>query len=159
MAAKPPQNTPKMAWRKCKCPIYDLQDGVCGCSEFWQRKARSNQSQSKTGSSTTETPAELILSSETPSGPLRETCFFWYHGTCRRGDQCNLAHELHITWPIPPPRGFVHFESCDLPLCPLRHGLLRFLRSQEQEVEHCKHGTPLNKAAVSCSKCSTSRDL
>ncbi|KAF2654097.1 hypothetical protein K491DRAFT_492094 [Lophiostoma macrostomum CBS 122681] len=59
----------------------------------------------------------------TPPGPPKETCFFWYHGVCKRDKACPFEHKAHITWPITVPRGYVHWEVCQLPLCPLRDGL------------------------------------
>lgn len=55
-----------------------------------------------------------------PSDLPKETCFFWYHGACRRGDDCDRFHETDPTWPISPPPGFRHYQPCILPLCPLR---------------------------------------
>ncbi|KAF2708392.1 hypothetical protein K504DRAFT_492046 [Pleomassaria siparia CBS 279.74] len=65
----------------------------------------------------------LVTPYPAPSGPPKETCFFWYHGECRLGLQCHRAHETHVTWPIPPPPKYVHWSICHLPLCPLRDGL------------------------------------
>lgn len=73
-----------------------------------------------------------------PPGQPKETCFFWYHGECRRGDRCHLAHETHITWPISVPPGYVHRIPCDLPLCPLRHDMVAFkegTRKREQTFQ------------------------
>jgi hypothetical protein len=69
--------------------------------------------------------------SSTPPGPPRETCFFWYHNTCRRGAQCQLAHEAHVTWLIPAPPGFVHYEKCKLAMCPLRWDLVALKEVRE----------------------------
>ena len=123
------------AWRKRVCPISATQDGVCGCPAFWEGKATHCRMLSNTDPSTTLSVARVnnIRSpSPKPSGPPQETCFFWYHGNCRRGDQCGRVHQSHITWPIPQPPGYVHFEACRLPLCPLRQDFVDMLRSQEQ---------------------------
>jgi hypothetical protein len=73
------------------------------------------------------TPRSSFITS--PGSP-REICFFWYYDTCRHGTQCKLAHEFHITWPIRPPPGFVHYEPCKLPLCPLRRDIVALNQTQ-----------------------------
>ncbi|KAF2262346.1 hypothetical protein CC78DRAFT_569800 [Lojkania enalia] len=66
---------------------------------------------------------DLRSPSPTPCGPPRKTCFYWYHGwDCKKGDMCDYAHKLHITWQIPVPNGLVHKRPCYLSLCPLRQG-------------------------------------
>lgn len=131
-------------WQKCKCPIYASQDGVCGCPQFWKRKdipsapptktttSAQNNIDAQPGATHKSRPGlndkdgkGVETSCETSKcvGPPQETCFFWYHGTCHRGSDCNFAHESHITWPITAPPKFVHFEPCNLPLCPLRQDL------------------------------------
>ncbi|KAF1917061.1 hypothetical protein BDU57DRAFT_517529, partial [Ampelomyces quisqualis] len=135
MTASPTNHPLKMTGRKCRCPIYASQDGLCGCREYWERK---NSCAQRLGSPST-----------TPLGPPREICFFWYHGTCRRGYECKLAHESHITWPMTPPPGFIHFEPCDLPLCPLRHDLVAFKDSQMRRKRNSRIGGQLDGAAMS----------
>ncbi|KAK3697307.1 hypothetical protein LTR37_017540 [Vermiconidia calcicola] len=47
-----------------------------------------------------------------------QTCFFWYHGKCRR-IRCSMRHEL--TDPpsmVQPPPGYVHRKQCGLQWCP-----------------------------------------
>ncbi|KAH3961313.1 hypothetical protein HBH69_192750 [Parastagonospora nodorum] len=99
------------------CNLTSSQDGVCGCPSFW--------SPSTTTRTTTPSPPPTQEAS-TPPGSPRETCFFWYHNTCRRGAQCQLAHEVHVTWPIPVPPRYVHYEKCKLGMCPLRWDLVAF---------------------------------
>jgi hypothetical protein len=157
MAAESPQGIPRMAW--WSCPTYDMQDGVCGCPDFWGREPKPNQPYSNTSSSKAKTRTQVILSSETSPGLPRETCFFWYHGACRYGDQCPQAHELHVTWPIPTPPGWVHHKPCVLPLCPLRRDFVQFMRKQQQEkVDHERdislHGL-FDEVAVNHSRRST----
>ncbi|CAO2651262.1 Nn.00g095590.m01.CDS01 [Neocucurbitaria sp. VM-36] len=69
-------------------------------------------------------PRKLRREDTTSEHTPKETCFFWYHGNCRRGEHCGFAHETHITWPITIPLAFVHYEACTLPLCPLREDLV-----------------------------------
>ena len=54
-----------------------------------------------------------------------ETCFFWYHGTCKRTQdahrnfQCSMRHELeNPPGMVQPPPGYVHKEPCGLEWCP-----------------------------------------
>ncbi|KAF1851720.1 uncharacterized protein K460DRAFT_351619 [Cucurbitaria berberidis CBS 394.84] len=129
------------------CLRQSSQDGVCGCLEFWKPTAPKLQDTTSIGSPsateasdtlglrTTSNLNDLLSVSPTPSGPPKETCFFWYHGTCRRGEQCHVAHETHVTWPIPPPPGFVHYKACRLPLCPLREDLLAL--SEARKAHRC----------------------
>lgn len=60
---------------------------------------------------------------------VKETCFFWYHGNCKRGDECELLHAM--TKPpsyVQSPPGYMHYRGkCSLPWC---------LGGQRQEVEH-----------------------
>lgn len=67
----------------------------------------------------------LAAPSKPPScrGAANETCFFWYHGMCQRGTQCNLLHALaEPPTLVQPPPGFVHFHGpCGLRLCPGDH--------------------------------------
>jgi hypothetical protein len=74
-----------------------------------------------TANSTPHTPFHSNCAD--PEKP-QETCFFWYHGDCRRGAACDRKHEARITWPISIPPGFVHWQECSLPLCPLRKDLV-----------------------------------
>jgi hypothetical protein len=135
-----------MTWRIHKCPLYASQDGVCGCREYWERK----NSRAELKDSTTDASSTRLRSpSSTPPGPPREICFFWYHGTCRRGAECKLAHESHITWPMTPPPGFVHFEPCDLPLCPLRQDLVAFKDKQKRRECASQMGGRLDGATMS----------
>ncbi|KAH7075562.1 hypothetical protein BKA63DRAFT_565631 [Paraphoma chrysanthemicola] len=86
-----------------------------------------------------------------PEGPPRETCFFWYHGTCHRGAQCKFAHESHMTWPMAPPPGFVHYEKCNLPLYPLRQDLVGLKKTQENKniTKAAQIGGQMDGAALS----------
>jgi hypothetical protein len=139
-------------WRQNVCPISATQDGVCGCPEFWECKATHRRMPSTTESSTTlpVTEVHIIRSpSPKPSGPPQEKCFFWYHGNCRRGDQCGRAHQSHITWPIPQPPGYVHFEACKLPLCPLRQDFVEMLRSQKQRGPTAQLGGQVDMTGLS----------
>jgi hypothetical protein len=157
MAAESPQGIPRMAW--WSCPTHDMQDGVCGCPDFWGREATPNQSHAETGSSKVKTGTQLILSSETSPGLPQETCFFWYHGDCLYGDQCPRAHELHVTWPIAVPPRMAHRKPCDLPLCPLRPDFVQFMRKQQQEKRKYECDIPpdvlFDEAVVSHSRRST----
>jgi hypothetical protein len=47
-----------------------------------------------------------------------QTCFFWYHGTCRRAQACQLKHALldPPSMVVAPPK-FVHPRSCELEWC------------------------------------------
>ncbi|ORX97341.1 hypothetical protein BCR34DRAFT_607303 [Clohesyomyces aquaticus] len=74
-------------------------------------------------------PPPHQIPTRAPPGPPRETCFFYYHvGVCRRGAECERAHEVHFTWPIPPPPGYVHRQACRLLLCPLKEGMEEVLK-------------------------------
>jgi hypothetical protein len=150
-------DVPKMTWRKCECPLDDTQDGVCGCPQFWERKVSRLQVQSNTDSNTKENPTEHTSSCTTPPGSPREICFFWYHGTCRRGDQCKLAHESYITWPMTAPPGFAHFTLCTLSLCPLRQNLVAFTQTEmrKQEKPSPQLGGQIDGTALSCLSRST----
>ncbi|KAF2036362.1 hypothetical protein EK21DRAFT_106465 [Setomelanomma holmii] len=140
-----------MGRHNCKCPLNLIQDGVCGCPQFWSRKASHTPLTLAHQSSTTPTPQTPINSQRsrspfyTPVGPPRETCFFWYHGTCRRGQACTHAHETHATWQITPPPGYVHYEKCKLPMCPLRWDLVG-VRAGGKEKE--KEGKMKGKGGI-----------
>jgi hypothetical protein len=142
-------DTPHSQWRKCACPLDGTQDGVCGCRYFWDRKASDNPARPGTSIALKQALTPLRQPSSTPSDPPHEICFFWYHGTCRKGDQCKLAHESHITWPRTPPPGFVHYEPCDLPLCPLRQDLVAFMEDQKRRKPRKQLGGQLDCAALS----------
>ncbi|KAF1345467.1 hypothetical protein BDV97DRAFT_424661 [Delphinella strobiligena] len=65
-----------------------------------------------------------------------EICFFWYHGSCRRGRQCRMLHKM--TNPpsfVQLPPGYVHYVPCGLEWCPgdKRHEC-------EHEHEHVAEG-------------------
>ncbi|KAK5136334.1 hypothetical protein LTR08_003707 [Meristemomyces frigidus] len=57
-----------------------------------------------------------------PSSSSNTTCFFWYHGNCKRSREmagCGLLHAL--TSPptmVQPPPGYVHARACGLEWCP-----------------------------------------
>ncbi|KAF3043890.1 hypothetical protein E8E11_007298 [Didymella keratinophila] len=137
-----------------QCPHFDITDGVCGCPEFWRpvqgaqhgwshsalretSSARYSQSapNRQVSSSVNSIPdpdrKKIQQVTPTPPSPPKETCFFWYHGSCRRGDECDRPHEAHTTWPIPPPPGFRHYQPCTLQLCPLRADLTAGDKPQE----------------------------
>lgn len=143
-----------------QCPHFDTDNGVCGCPEFWKSVPASYSTVQKApaheGSNTRydhntsgthfNSSVNLILLSDhkkmedqpatpAPPGPAKETCFFWYHSSCRRGNDCDRPHEAHPTWPIPPPPGFRHYQPCTLPLCPLRTDLEAI--KKPQEYQHC----------------------
>lgn len=86
---------------------------------------------------------------QAPPGPPKETCFFWYHGSCRRGNDCDRPHEAHLTWPIPPPPGFRHYQPCTLPLCPLRSDLAATDKPQEYQRRRRTIGGQMDGAAFS----------
>lgn len=153
-----------MSWRKFECPIYASQDGVCGCPQFWERRSSQRAQPDMTTPSSQKIQisdkARLVNDSHIlgtscentdPRGTPRETCFFWYHGTCHRGKQCNFAHESHITWPITPPPNFVHFEPCYRPLCPLRQDLAALMEGQgrNRSRSRVQLGGQLDGAAAS----------
>lgn len=120
--------------REGTCAVSIVQDGVCGCSQFWEPKQDSKTSTpSSTGLSSTNTmnSRESVPSASKTHGKSKAPCFFWYHGTCRRGNNCHLAHQLHIGWPITPPPNYMHYEPCSLPLCPLRADLVVLEQSQK----------------------------
>jgi hypothetical protein len=123
MVLKTRHGVTEMRHRQCKCPLNSTQDGVCGCPQFWELNPEHVAS----------TPDIDVIEdngtgpgfpSSTPPDPPREICFFWYHGNCRRGKQCKLAHESHITWPMSAPPRYMHYDACNLVLCPLRRGLV-----------------------------------
>lgn len=111
--------------KKRICPQKRCESGVCGCPEFWKFTAQPGQISSIVDINNLRTP------SPKPSAPPKETCFFWYHGICRRDEHCQYAHQAHITWPIPAPPGFVHFQSCELPFCPLREDMLALKKARQ----------------------------
>ncbi|KAF1929198.1 uncharacterized protein M421DRAFT_4368 [Didymella exigua CBS 183.55] len=139
-----------------QCPHFNISDGVCGCPEFWRPAQLSQHDQSfstlqdaSSACYSKSAPNRQVSSSvnsiplpdrnniqqvtPAPPGPPKETCFFWYHGSCRRGDDCERPHEAHSTWPIPPPPGFRHYQPCTLPLCPLRSDLASSGMPQEYQ--------------------------
>ena len=154
-----------------QCPHFDTHDGVCGCPEFWQPAKRPQDDRSSSlpevsnacygqgapngqfSSSVNSIPlpdrTKTQPSTPAPPGPPKETCFFWYHSACRRGDECDRPHEAHPTWPIPPPPGFRHFKPCTLPLCPLRTDLETTTKSQEYQQRRRTMGGQLDGAAFS----------
>ena len=141
-----------------QCPRYELYGGVCGCPEFWQladslREDRASSfgvtSTSSYGLSALDSPVTSSVNSiplthrtrapqitPAPPGPIKDTCFFWYHGTCRRGRGCDRPHEVHPTWPISPPPNYRHFQPCTLPLCPLRTDMPAVTNNQDNQ----RHG-------------------
>ncbi|KAF1991708.1 hypothetical protein K402DRAFT_416981 [Aulographum hederae CBS 113979] len=73
-----------------------------------------------------------------PSFSGSETCFFWYHhGTCNRMQRpngCNFRHQLPASLSstdLAPPPGYVHFEACYLPLCPVKTPILADQKDDE----------------------------
>lgn len=65
-----------------------------------------------------------------------EVCFFWYHGSCKRGRWCSMLHKM--TDPpsfVQPPPGYMHHVPCGLEWCP---GDKR--RECEHEHEHLAEG-------------------
>ncbi|KAK3699199.1 hypothetical protein LTR37_016560 [Vermiconidia calcicola] len=60
-------------------------------------------------------PKQSPIATDANEGP---TCFFWYHGTCRRAP-CSMRHELtdprSMVQPLP---GFVRRKHCGLQWCP-----------------------------------------
>jgi hypothetical protein len=69
-------------------------------------------------SSTPELPNQATSKSSSES---TQTCFFWYHGTCKRSQDrqgCQLRHALQNppSMVVAPPR-FVHFRPCGLEWC------------------------------------------
>lgn len=79
-----------------------------------------------------------------PNTP-KETCFFWYHGDCRLGSRCDRQHKTRITWPIGIPPGFVHWQDCSLPLCPLRKDLVELAEARKKEREKEEERGVMNK--------------
>ncbi|KAF2829856.1 hypothetical protein CC86DRAFT_453418 [Ophiobolus disseminans] len=135
--------------RTCKCPINDTQDGVCGCPQFW--KLKHNHAQRNTNATPPSKARIEVLKtpspSPTPTGPPKQICFFWYHGSCRRGERCTLAHESHITWPLSSPPGYVHYEPCKLPLCPLREALVACQQTgRKQQLSGQLDGATMSRA-------------
>lgn len=71
-----------------------------------------------------ETPSTPETDPQTPSRSnlkASQTCFFWYHGSCKRGHDkrgCNLKHALAVppNMVVAPP-GFVHPGTCELEWC------------------------------------------
>ena len=155
-----------------QCPHYNIHEGVCGCPEFWQparrtkkdqtlltlqevpntrygQHASNNRFSSSVHSITLPDRTKIQPTTPAPPGPPKETCFFWYHGACRRGNECERPHEAHPTWPIPPPPGFRHFQDCTLPLCPLRTDLDAAQKPQEYQRRRRTLGGQMDGAAFS----------
>lgn len=155
-----------------QCPQFGTLEGVCGCPGFWQfdnhtqgnnrapslqkvsnarygSRALRSQCSSSVNSIPTPDRAKSQTMTPAPPGPPRETCFFWYHGACRRGDQCDRSHEVHPTWPISPPPGFRHFQPCTLPFCPLRSDLEAATMSQEYQSHRRSINGQTNGASFS----------
>lgn len=155
-----------------QCPHFNITDGVCGCPEFWRPaqdpqhdrsssafqetlNARYSQSASNRQVSLSVNsiplPDRKKAQQVTPAPPVppKETCFFWYHGSCRRGDECDRPHEAHPTWPIPPPPGFRHYQPCTLPLCPLRSDLADGDKPQEYQRRRHTIGGQMDGVAFS----------
>jgi hypothetical protein len=128
-----------------------MYEGVCSCSSFWERTLSQDRYQADTDSTIMFKDDSIPprTSSITSPGSPREICFFWYHDTCRRGTQCKLAHEFHITWPITPPPGFVHYEPCKLPLCPLRQDIVALNHTKNERQLGSQLGGQLHGAALS----------
>ncbi|KAH6618518.1 hypothetical protein C7974DRAFT_31522 [Boeremia exigua] len=147
------------------CPLFDTHDGVCGCPEFWKTMRQSQTEpapslqevantrhgglSSNVNSMPPTNATKNQFGSPAPPGPPKETCFFWYHGTCRRGEACDRPHQLHPTWPIPPPPGFRHFQPCKLPLCPLREDLEAANKAQENQHLRRRMGGQVDGDATS----------
>lgn len=155
-----------------QCPHFNITDGVCGCPEFWRpvqstkhgrfqpalqetQNERCSQDRANrlASSSVNASPladrTKIQQVTPAPPGPPKDTCFFWYHGSCRRGGECDRPHEAHPTWPIPPPPGFRHYQPCTLTLCPLRSDLT--VRDKPQNSQHRPHtiGSQIDGAAFS----------
>ncbi|KAF2850944.1 hypothetical protein T440DRAFT_507647 [Plenodomus tracheiphilus IPT5] len=119
------------------CPRDKNQNGVCGCTEYWKHTKPPPTTQP---SHTTKGTNNLRSPSPPPPGGPKQTCFFWYHDQCRRGDDCPYEHKTHITWPIVPPPGFVHFRPCGLEYCPLNANLALFNEQNAKEREESRLG-------------------
>lgn len=123
--------------------------GVCGCEEFWARAlpgqlAKPVPQATPTISTAHEHESHTLMqrSADMP------TCFFWYHGQCRR-ESCQYEHSMRPTLPILPPPGFVHSRPCQLPLCPLREGNAAAdqANNSDQQLGDQADGVPLNRAS------------
>jgi hypothetical protein len=121
----------KLSHRSCEFSLNSTQDGVCGCLQFWELKPKHDDPSADIAASKKADETGLRYPSPTPPGPSQDICFFWYHGNCRRGGQCKLAHESHITWPMSASPGYMHYEPCELVFCPLRHDLLVLERERK----------------------------
>ncbi len=150
------------------------QDGVCGCPGFW--KANTWQQECPgfhlpitNTTSWPQLPYPVFemgnAQSRLPASddPPKQTCFFWYHGVCRRGSQCRFEHKTHITWPIPPPPEYVHHRPCHLPLCPLRTVLIEFqqahMKPETEQLDGQLDGAMVSTATTEGSEMSdTSSD-
>lgn len=63
-----------------------------------------------------------------------ETCFFWYHGECRRGSSCKLMHSL--TQPpsfVQPHPNYMHYVPCNLDWCPGDHKIQHSAEAQHRK--------------------------
>ncbi|KAF2273269.1 uncharacterized protein EI97DRAFT_159757 [Westerdykella ornata] len=115
-------------FRKCEltfCPLRDPLGRVQDSS--MPEKERENDGMNKDRKPGIATEAKTLATTASSSHTLSsassqepETCFFWYHGNCRRADACPLAHEVVGEEMVkPPPRynGKRHV-GCHLALCP-----------------------------------------
>ena len=74
-------------------------------------------------------------------GNATETCFFWYHGTCKRGVNCPMLHRL--TSPpsfVQPPPDYMHYVPCGLAWCPGDH------KHEHKQEQHNHSGHHAKKA-------------
>jgi hypothetical protein len=145
MVAKSRDGRAELSQRQYRCPINSTQDGVCGCVQFWELTPKGDDPSPDIAESKPDETG-LRSPSPTPPGPPREICFFWYHGNCRRGGQCKLAHKSHITWPMSAPPGYMHYEPCKLVLCPLRQDLVDLEKERKSSPEV---GAQVGEASVS----------
>jgi len=80
----------------------------------------------------------------TVRGNARETCFFWYHGTCKRGVNCPMLHRL--TSPpsfVQPPPDYMHYVPCGLAWCPGDH------KHEHKQEQHNHGGRDVKKIRIS----------
>ncbi|KAL6710801.1 hypothetical protein ACN47E_007858 [Coniothyrium glycines] len=141
--------------RSCRiCPHGRAPDGVCGCPGFWSKKKSSSaisvpaSATPSIGPSSDISKIQSSTSKLKPAEPIKQTCFFWYHGSCRR-EACQFEHRACITWPIVPPPGYQHFEPCKLSLCPLREDLVALNRRKTLEGSQKQLGGQFDGAVFS----------
>lgn len=115
--------------KPCKltfCPLRETYR-VSQSSDLNIKQKQKAEDANEPASSAVVAPLSKIAYNSPTSSPVPEkeieTCFFWYHGKCRRGKRCTLAHEVVSGEMVKAPLKYdgSRHGGCARVLCPFRN--------------------------------------